>query len=1620
MLYRIKPIYFFLHLFFCVCISAYAQQITVDDSQTPQQLIQNTLVEGCVDITNVTSTINGSQSGFSSFGYFEAGTSNFPFQNGIILSTGNANSAGTPVNTATLNEGGTDWGTDPDLETALGLSNTLNATSIEFDFISISSEVQFNYILASEEYFEFNPCNYSDGFAFLIKETGSSSPYQNLAVIPGTSTPVNTTTIHDQIAGPQGCPAENSEYFFGYNVGDTNFNGRTTVLSATASVTPYTQYHIKLIIADQTDQFFDSAVFIEGNSFAPIFDLGEDITTCASQITLNGDIDNPQANYVWLLDDTPITGEISPTLSVTESGTYTVEITIPLNETNCVIEDSIVIELSSEQTADPIPDYILCDDASEDGLEIFDLNSKNDDVLAAVPGGNYSISYHASQANAQNNNNPITSPIQNDGNPQTIYVRIEDIDNGCLAFATFNLVVGELPSITAPTPLEVCDDDIADGYTAINLTVKNEEITGNESTNNVTYHYTQEDAETGENSIASPYTNTITPSETLYVRVEDPDTSCFNTTTLTITVLQTPVIDTSNHYIDACDPEHDGFAAFDLTTIIDEIIDGLTGVSTSFYTSYDDAETGSNPIANETDYENVDQNVQVLYIRVVDDVTGCVSITEVEIHTNLLLTGTQIQDFSLCDDEGGDGIEEFDLESIADFIAYDVPDVSISFYETQEDLDNGTNPLNINQLYEVNIEQTLYIQLDDGNCTEVAEITLEVFPYLGDLPIAPIDYCDTDDDGLTTVDMQVIDDIITASYPGVSVTFHPTESDAQDNLNPLPDSYENQSNPETIYVRFANTTNGCSSTSSFVLNIIPAPATSQPEDILICDNDQDGFSTINLNNIIPDITPTTTNLILNFFTELSDAETNTNPITNTSNFPTYSQTLYCRVESNITGCYNIVTFDVIISTLPEFTEISNYQLCEDDNDMVTDFFLNEKDEEILNAQTDKDVLYFETQTDAVNRTNSIDKFSAYQNISSPQTIYVRVENVDNIDCFGTSFFTLEVAPNPVYNEPEDWLICDDSDNDGIASFDLNEKLIEISLNSTDELTITFHETYQTAQMDIAALPLEYTNINNPQLIYVRIENQFGCSIISDFQTSIISSPEVGDSEPMVLCDEDYDGITSFNLLDAEYEILEVRPEDLEITYFENIEDADTNTNPITNPEAYSNLTNPQTVYIKVTNIITDCFNIIPLDLIVNLPPEYNPVSEVSICDTPSGTYNLNLVTPLLINNPESIDPVTVSYYSSMSDAETATNPLNNIFEYTASSHIIYVRIENPTTGCFLTTQFTLIINPTPQANTPNDLVVCDIDNDGSASFDLNQQDSTVLGNQNPNIFTVNYFDSLANAMSGNNPLESPYIAFNGQTIYVRVEGSSTGCVGLAEFITIVNPTPEIDIPDQVTLCTDNMPLTISADTGIPSDTYLWSTGETTSEINLYEEDLGQHWVTVTNEVGCISTKNFTVIPSESATIEFTSTVDFSDPNSITVNITGSGSYAYSLDNGPLQSSNVFNDVSPGVHMVTVVDLNGCLEVSQEVLVFDYPKFFTPNNDTYNDTWHIIGIEQLPGTIVHIFDRYGKLLTTLSANSEGWDGNYNGTPMPTNDYWFLAKIRQDSESFDVKGHFTLKR
>lgn len=516
------------HLFIllasCFYNLANAQYITVDDTYTPQQLVENVLINSnCASVSNISVLGGNFTSGEQSYGYFNAGTSGFTFAEGIILSTGRANAAPGP-NTSLLDDGNNmNWNGDIDLEQALSINNSINATILEFDFVPLGNRISFDYILSSEEYHDNAPCQYSDGFAFLLREVASTDQYQNLAVVPGTTIPVKVTSVRPQIGGNGGCSAENEQYFDAFNGSNhpTNFNGQTTSLTAQADVTPGVLYHIKLVIADEGNYRYDSAIFLAGGSFKIETDLGEDRTLadqtplCENE-TLVLDATNANAiSYKWYKDNALLPAETAPTYTVTNAGTYSVEVELG---GNCFSPGEIIVEYSTN----PVPSnavLVQCDE-DNDGLALFNLNQANDQVLD----GDTSLStpvYFLTLAQAQNNTPPIANPTAFQNTQSTVYARVQN-QYGCFGISEVTLNVSN-NNITDPDNLEVCDIDAnpTDGFSTFNLQDAEAQILASLPSGNVNYYTTYADALSGLNQIQNfqNYPNATAFQQTIYAKL---------------------------------------------------------------------------------------------------------------------------------------------------------------------------------------------------------------------------------------------------------------------------------------------------------------------------------------------------------------------------------------------------------------------------------------------------------------------------------------------------------------------------------------------------------------------------------------------------------------------------------------------------------------------------------------------------------------------------------------------------------------------------------------------------------------------------------------------------------------------------------------------------------------------------------------------------------------------------------------------------------------------------------------------------------------------------------------------------------------------------------------------
>ena len=260
---------------------------------------------------------------------------------------------------------------------------------------------------------------------------------------------------------------------------------------------------------------------------------------------------------------------------------------------------------------------------------------------------------------------------------------------------------------------------------------------------------------------------------------------------------------------------------------------------------------------------------------------------------------------------------------------------------------------------------------------------------------------------------------------------------------------------------------------------------------------------------------------------------------------------------------------------------------------------------------------------------------------------------------------------------------------------------------------------------------------------------------------------------------------------------------------------------------------------------------------------------------------------------------------------------------------------------------------------------------------------------------------------------------------------------IGEFVSLF---PELDFPQNFVICENSEPVTLSTST--VAETYRWARITSRgSEIELISEgpeaqisEGGLYRLDVTNfadpngnNIPCTSSQEFTVDVIPGPNITSVDVERTGDNLRLTVNVSGNSQYDYALNNieGPYQDSNVFTNAPLGNNIVFVRDRNqdGCIlarEIEQDLISEGFPKFFTPNGDGINDFWQFDpppNADTIEFISISIFDRFGKLLIQISQNSNGWNGTFNGRPLPSTDYWFRA-LAVDNRVF--QGHFALKR
>ncbi len=521
----------------------------------------------------------------------------------------------------------------------------------------------------------------------------------------------------------------------------------------------------------------------------------------------------------------------------------------------------------------------------------------------------------------------------------------------------------------------------------------------------------------------------------------------------------------------------DGISTFDLQSFnsnLENIIHtspSLASPSVFYYESEEDAINEVSPL--EDFYQNSTPFSQTIYAIVAYENSINTNDEDCILPIPITLTVTHMPtienppiDLEVCEESGSDTFGVFDLTINTPIVigTQDPAFLMVTYYESQIDANNGTNPIPTPNLYINSIVTplTIFVRIESvlNGTFQIGVFNIIVNPIPTVLAeLGSIELC-SENGAFAIFDLTIFDAVATGGDLNLIVTHFASLDDLNANIPiPNPTTYANVSNPQLTYVKVTDLTTSCSAISTITLVINTTPIPVQPAIFELCDDiesgsNSDGLAIFDLHTRDDEITGSDPTLTVSYHLTQSDADEGTATLPDMyQNVTPDFQTIWVRVEDNMTGCYELITLTIAVIPLPSPVTSLDYEVCDIDNDGFADFLLSEINDEIINGEPNLSIFYFETEEIANDGDPvfEIDPAIPYTNIILFQTIYARVVSSDT-GCFTIVPVNLVVLDTPIINSPAPLTACD-QEMDGIEVFDLASQEAQI-LNGIDPTTFS--------------------------------------------------------------------------------------------------------------------------------------------------------------------------------------------------------------------------------------------------------------------------------------------------------------------------------------------------------------------------------------------------------------------------------------------------------------------------------------------------------------------------------------------------------------------------------------
>ena len=405
------------------------------------------------------------------------------------------------------------------------------------------------------------------------------------------------------------------------------------------------------------------------------------------------------------------------------------------------------------------------------------------------------------------------------------------------------------------------------------------------------------------------------------------------------------------------------------------------------------------------------------------------------------------------------------------------------------------------------------------------------------------------------------------------------------------------------------------------------------------------------------------------------------------------------------GQLSTVKHQVTINQAAVANTPPNLILCDTDGNGSETFDLTVNNAAILGGQSSSDfaVYYYPTLEEAQKYTVFSTYINTITNTTNPQTVYARVFNYKNFACYAITSFQVSVINTPALTA-NTFSVCDDAtdgnDANGLATFNINTVTATLLPNSS-QYTVAYYHNQADAQNEVNALPALFTTTTSgQQVVYIRIEaGSSACMAIIPVTLKVNPLPGITDAT-LVSCDNDGnpDGFTQFNLKNADGFYTNGDP-NLSVVYYHSQADAQNQVNAL--PALFTNTVNPQHFTVRVTNITTGCYRLLPFHLEVNIGGTIQLTLEE--CDndgTPDGLTQFNLIDAGL-----ETAGTTVTYYATTNDMQQQQNPINSLYtNTTADMQTVYARKSGAACDTFY--EIKLLVYPVPPIAIEEELDIC--------------------------------------------------------------------------------------------------------------------------------------------------------------------------------------------------------------------------------------------------------------------------------------------------------------------------